>query len=159
MSEPGKKKHREIETEQLAVGFQIAPMIDVVFVIMLFFMVMVGSVKVERELKSQLPGLAPPSADAPQEMPDEIIVGVEESGAVTLNEEEFDSGRPDKALPEFINTLKRLKQEADNRNAKVIVTIQAEEQATYERVIDVLNALAVAQVANVTFTVGGDEGF
>lgn len=153
------KKPREIVTEQLAVGFQIAPMIDVVFVIMLFFMVMVGSVKVERELKSQLPGLAPPSADAPQELPDEIIVGVEESGAVTLNEEEFDSNRPDKSLPDFIATLARLKQEADNRKAKVIVTIQAEEQATYERVIDVLNALAVAKVANVTFTVGGDTGF
>ncbi len=159
MSAHGHKKPREIEQEQVAVGFQIAPMIDVVFVIMLFFMVMVGSVKVERELKSQLPGLAPPSDSAPQEMPDEIIVGVEETGAVTLNEEEFDSGRPDKALPTFIDTLKRLKQEADNRNAKVIVTIQAEEQATYERVIDVLNALSVAKIANVTFTVGSDAGF
>ncbi len=159
MSEHGTKKPRQIEEEQLAVGFQIAPMIDVVFVIMLFFMVMVGSVKVERELKSQLPGLAPPSDSAPQEMPDEIIVGVEESGAVTLNEEELDPARPDKKLPEFINTLKRLKQEADNRNAKVIVTIQAEEQATYERVIDVLNALSVAKIANVTFTVGSDAGF
>ena len=29
------------------VGFQIAPMIDVVFVIMLFFIVMAGAVKVE----------------------------------------------------------------------------------------------------------------
>jgi biopolymer transport protein ExbD len=158
MSAHGKKR-REVETEQLAVGFQIAPMIDVVFVIMLFFMVMVGSVKVERELKSQLPGLAPPSADAPQELPDEIIVGVEETGAVTLNEEEFDANRPDKALPDFTATLARLKQEADNRSAKVIVTIQAEEQATYERVIDVLNALAVAKIANVTFTVGSDTGF
>lgn len=158
MSAPGQKKHREVEQEQLAVGFQIAPMIDVVFVIMLFFMVMVGSVKVERELKSQLPGLAPPNADAPKEMPDEIIVGVEETGSVTLNEEEFD-GPTDKKLPNFTSTLMRLKQEADNRNAKVIVTIQAEEQATYERVIDVLNALAVAKVANVTFTVGSDVGF
>ncbi len=159
MSAHGHKKPREIEQEQVAVGFQIAPMIDVVFVIMLFFMVMVGSVKVERELKSQLPGLAPPSDSAPKELPDEIIVGVEETGAVTLNEEEFDSNRPDKALPTFIDTLKRLKQEADNRNAKVIVTIQAEEQATYERVIDVLNALSVAKIANVTFTVGSDAGF
>jgi len=158
MSAPGQKKHREIESEQLAVGFQIAPMIDVVFVIMLFFMVMVGSVKVERELKSQLPGLAPPSDAAPKEMPDEIIVGVEESGSVTINEEEFD-GPTDKKLPNFTATLARLKQEADNRNAKVIVTISAEEQATYERVVDVLNALAVAKVANVTFTVGGDSGF
>jgi biopolymer transport protein ExbD len=38
------------------VGFQIAPMIDVVFVIMLFFMVMAGAVKVEKELNTQLPG-------------------------------------------------------------------------------------------------------
>lgn len=151
-------KHRTVEADNVNLGFQIAPMIDVVFVIMLFFMVMAGAVKKEMELKSQLPGIAPASPDAPQEMPDEITVGVEESGAVTLNEEELDQPG-DKVMPNFINTLKRLKQEADNREAKVIVTIQAEEQAKYERVIDVLNALAVARIANVTFTVGGDEGF
>ncbi len=150
--------HRTVESDNVNLGFQIAPMIDVVFVIMLFFMVMAGAVKKEMELKSQLPGVAPASADAPQEMPDEIIVGVEESGVVTLNEEEFDTPT-DKKLPNFVATLKRLKQEADNRNAKVIVTIQAEEQAKYERVIDVLNGLAVARIANVTFTVGSDAGF
>ncbi|MEZ5385935.1 MAG: biopolymer transporter ExbD [Prosthecobacter sp.] len=152
------KRERKVEAENVNLGFQIAPMIDVVFVIMLFFMVMAGAVKKEMELKSQLPGMAPPSLDAPQEMPDEIIVGVEEAGYVTLNEEEFDSPT-DKKLPNFTATLMRLKQEADNRNAKVIVTIEAEEQATYERVIDVLNALTVAKIANVTFTVGGDNGF
>jgi biopolymer transport protein ExbD len=152
------KKERKIEADNVNLGFQIAPMIDVVFVIMLFFMVMAGAVKKEMELKSQLPGMAPPSLDAPQEMPDEIIVGVEEAGYITLNEEEFDSPT-DKKLPNFTATLMRLKQEADNRNAKVIVTIEAEEQATYERVIDVLNALTVAKVANVTFTVGSDTGF
>ncbi len=150
--------HRTVESDNVNLGFQIAPMIDVVFVIMLFFMVMAGAVKKEMELKSQLPGVAPASPDAPQEMPDEIIVGVEESGVVTLNEEEFDTPT-DKKLPNFVATLKRLKQEADNRNAKVIVTIQAEEQAKYERVIDVLNGLAVARIANVTFTVGSDAGF
>jgi len=150
--------HRTVESDNVNLGFQIAPMIDVVFVIMLFFMVMAGAVKKEMELKSQLPGVAPASPDAPQEMPDEIIVGVEESGVVTLNEEEFDTPT-DKKLPNFVATLKRLKQEADNRNAKVIVTIQAEEQAKYERVIDVLNGLAVARFANVTFTVGSDAGF
>ena len=151
-------KHRQIETEASTIGFQIAPMIDVVFVIMLFFMVMAGAVKVERELKTQLPGIAPSTPTDEQVMPDEIIVGVEESGAVTLNEEELDKS-DDKALPNFTSSLARLKQEADNRGAKVLVTIQAEEQAKYERVIDVLNSLAKAKVANVTFTVGSDEGF
>ena len=125
-------KHRVLEVESVNLGFQIAPMIDVVFVIMLFFMVMAGAVKVERELKTTLPGLAPPALEAPQEPPDEITVTVEETGVVTLNEEEFDSPE-NKILPNFTSTLMRLKQEADNRSAKVMVTIQAEEQATYER--------------------------
>jgi biopolymer transport protein ExbD len=138
-------------------------MIDVVFVIMLFFMVMAGSQKKEMELKSQLPGLAPASADAPQEMPDEIIIkhrGIRHRDCSTRKNSTIPAPKPaapdlDK-LPNMTATLKRLKQEADNRNAKVIVTIQAEEQAKYERVIDVLNSLAIAKVANVTFTVGGD---
>jgi len=145
-----------MEVEAVNLGFQIAPMIDVVFVIMLFFMVMAGAVKVERELKQQLPGVNVVSADNAPEMPDEITVGVEESGHVTLNEEELDP--PDsKTMPNFVATMMRLKQEADGRKAKVLVTIQAEEQAKYERVIDVLNCLAKAQVSNVTFTVGEEQ--
>jgi biopolymer transport protein ExbD len=143
------------EVEAVNLGFQIAPMIDVVFVIMLFFMVMAGAVKVENELKQQLPGVAPVTSDQ-KEMPDEITVTVEESGSVTLNEEELDPAN-DNVMRNFVGTMMRLKQEADNRKAKVLVTIQAEEQAKYERVIDVLNALAKAQVSNVTFTVGGEE--
>lgn len=151
-----KKKHHAIEGDNLVMGFQIAPMIDVVFVIMLFFMVMAGAVKVERELKTQLPGTGTPALSDEQTPPDEIIVTVEEVGVVTLNEEEFDSPE-NKTLPNFTATLMRLKQEADSRNAKVMVTIQAEEQARYERVIDVLNAMAKARINNVTFTVGSEE--
>jgi biopolymer transport protein ExbD len=152
------RKHRHIASEEVNMGFQIAPMIDVVFVIMLFFMVMAGAVKVERELKTQLPGLGTPSQSNEDAAPDEILVTVDEDGVISLNDEAFDSPT-DKVMPDFTNTLLRLKQEADHRNAKVIVTIQAEEQARYERVIDVLNSLAKARIANVTFTVGGDDFF
>ena len=48
----------ELNQNEGNLGFQIAPMIDVVFVIMLFFMVMAGAVKVENELNTQLPGTA-----------------------------------------------------------------------------------------------------
>ena len=67
---------------QADAGFQIAPMIDVVFVIMLFFMVMAGAVKVEHELKTTLPGNAETAKET--EMPDEITIGVAENGAITL---------------------------------------------------------------------------
>ena len=135
-------------------GFQIAPMIDVVFVIMLFFMVMASNVKVERELKTSLPGIT--TAAAPEDMPDEIIIEIAEDDTVVMNEEEFD-GAQDTRLPLLTNNLIRLKKDADARGSKVLVTLQTEEQAKYKRIIDVMNALAKAKIANVTFTVGSEE--
>ncbi|CAN5697258.1 hypothetical protein BH11VER1_BH11VER1_15950 [soil metagenome] len=147
------KKH--IETEAVNMGFQIAPMIDVVFVIMLFFMVMASNVKVEKELKTALPGITTATPDA-TDMPDEIIIAIAEDDSVVMNEEEFDTPQ-DKKLPLLTNNLIRLKKDADARGSKVLVTLQTEEQAKYERIIDVMNALAKAQIANVTFTVGSEE--
>ena len=63
----------------------------------------------------------------------------------------------DSALPALTNTLLRLKQNADNAKTKLLVTISSAPKAPYFRTIDVLNALAYAQIDNVTFTV--DEGF
>ncbi len=147
------KRHED--TENINLGFQIAPMIDVVFVIMLFFMVMAGAVKVEHELKIALPGSTPPQATE-VELPDEITIAIAEDGSVTMNEEEFDTPA-DKRMPRLTNDLIKLKKDADARGSKVLITLQTEEQTKYERIIDVLNALARAQIANITFTVGSEE--
>ena len=147
--------NREIEAEAVSMSFQIAPMIDVVFVIMLFFMVMAGAVKVEHELKTTLPGIATTTQDEVV-MPDEIIIMIAEDGTVTMNEEEFDNAK-DKKLPNLSANLIRLKLDADARGSKVLVTLQTEEQAKYERIIDVMNALSRAAISNVTFTVGSEE--
>ena len=72
-------------------GFQIAPMIDVVFVIMLFFMVMAGAVKVENELNTQLPGTAETSSST--DFVDEQIISISDGGEISLNEEPFDQRR------------------------------------------------------------------
>ena len=141
--------------EETNLGFQIAPMIDVVFVIMLFFMVMAGAVKVEHELKTSLPGVSSQQA-SDADLPDEITIIVGEDGSVTMNDEEMDTPT-DKKLNTLTVNLARLKQDADARGSKVLVTLQTEEQAKYERIIDVLNALAKARIENVTFTVGSEE--
>jgi len=146
-------KHR-IHSDDIAIGFQIAPMIDVVFVIMLFFMVMTGSVKVERELVTKLPSPDDP-AQVVQFPAEEITIGILEDGTVTLNEAAFDSPT-DKRMPMLTRTLQRLADSSARQKQKLLVTIQAEEQASYERIIDVLNTLNKAQIQNVTFTVGND---
>src|SRR3981081_3897928 len=88
-------------------GFQIAPMIDVVFVIMLFFMVMAGAVKVENELNTQLPGTAATSTST--DFVDETSSHISDPGEVSLNDEPFDSPES-KELPQLKGTLMRLKQ-------------------------------------------------
>src|ERR1051325_7806638 len=90
-------------------GFQIAPMIDVVFVIMLFFMVMAGAVRIENELNTQLPGTATTSNST--EFVDEQIITIADTGEVSLNDEQFDSAHC-KELPQLKATLMRLKQNA-----------------------------------------------
>ncbi len=146
-------KHR-IHSDDIAIGFQIAPMIDVVFVIMLFFMVMTSSVKVERELVTKLPSPDDP-AQVVQFPAEEITIGILEDGTVTLNEAAFDSPK-DKRMPTLTRTLQRLADSSARLKQMLLVTIQAEEEASYERIIDVLNTLNKAQIQNVTFTVGND---
>ena len=147
-------KRLNLNTSEGSIGFQIAPMIDVVFVIMLFFMVMAGAVKVEKELNSQLPGNAETSG--PTEMADEMVIAINESGEVTLNEEPIDTA-DSHTLPALKNTLTRLKQASDQSKTLTLVTVVSEPLAKYSRTVDVLDALAVAGISNVTFTVSEPE--
>ena len=146
---------RRIQTDLNSgdVGFQIAPMIDVVFVIMLFFMIMAGSVKVERELNSQLPGVAVTSA--PTDFVDEQIIAISPQGDITLNDDPVDSATSTD-LPQLKDTLMRLKQVGDSSKSPVLITIVSDPQAKYSRTINVLDALAVAGIGNVTFTVSDE---
>src|SRR5438067_8817461 len=88
------------------VGFQIAPMVDVVFVIMLFFMVMAGAVKVERELNCQLPGTVETAKEVP--FADEQVVQITARGEVLLNEEPV-AAPGDKTMASLRAILARVK--------------------------------------------------
>lgn len=135
-------------------GFQIAPMIDVVFVIMLFFMVMAGAVKVEREINTKLPGTAETSS--PTEFVDEVVITISDAGEVMLNDEPMDSATS-KDMPQLRGTLLRAKQSSDAAKSQLMVTIVSEPEARYSRAVDVLDALALAQIENVSFTTSEEE--
>jgi biopolymer transport protein ExbD len=148
------KKRSRIQAPSDTLGFQIAPMIDVVFVIMLFFMVMAGSVKVERELNTKLPGTA--ETQEPTEFLDEAIITISQAGEVMLNDEPMDTPNS-KSMEQLKGTLMRAKQASDAAKSKFLVTIVSEPEARYSRTVDVLDALALAQVDNVSFTIAEEE--
>lgn len=132
------------------VGFQIAPMIDVVFVILVFFMALAGQIRIERILATRLPGVA--AADKPVTFVDEQIILIDEDGEVYLNDEPFDSV-DSRELPNLGGTLARLQENAEAAKAPLTVTIVSAENARYARTIDVLNVLAGLGITNVSFTV------
>ena len=147
--ETKKKKRGRGGDGEIHLGFQIAPMIDVVFVIMLFFMVMAGQQQIENELNLKLPGTMESENPLPVE---ETQVRVVETGEVLLNDDPI--GEPgDSGLKNLAATMVRLAESSKASQSKVVVTIMADEFAPYQRIIDVLNALAVARIENVTFEV------
>jgi biopolymer transport protein ExbD len=149
-----KKSHRRKANAEVNLGFQIAPMIDVVFVILLFFIVQASDIQVENAHVTKLPGTVETS-DATV-LPDEIAVRVEDDGQVYLNDDPLDA--PDtKNLPEFAGSLNSLREASDASKSKVLVTIYANELARYERVIDVLDALSRAKITDVTFQAGSPD--
>ena len=150
-----KKIRRKKPSGEVHLGFQIAPMIDVVFVIMLFFMVMAGAVKVETLHSTKLPGETV-KADTPTDMPDEISIKIEDDGQVFLNDDPLDTPE-NKNLPELATNLVLLKKSSDGAKSKVLVTVYASEEAKYERVMNVLDALSRAEISNVTFQAGAPE--
>lgn len=149
------KRRRKKPSAEVNLGFQIAPMIDVVFVIMLYFMVMAGAVQVENAHNTKLPGTVQVENSNTQ-MPDEIAIRIEDDGQVYLNEDPLDG--PDvKDLPELATNLNQLRESSEASRSEVLVTVYANEQAKYERVVDVLDALSRAKVSNVTFQAGAPE--
>ena len=151
-----KRSHRRRkQSAEVNLGFQIAPMIDVVFVILLFFIVQASDIQVENAHVTKLPGTVELSGDAPLP-PDEVAIRIEDDGQVYLNDDPLDAPET-KNLPELAGNLNQLRESSDASKTQVLVTIYANELARYERVIDVLDALSRAKIANVSFQAGSPD--
>ena len=117
-------------------GLQIAPMLDVMFVLLLFFMV------IEAELGVQVPGAS--SATSTAKSP--VTLRVTPEGLVTFNDSTID-GRDDRDMPKLRGRLKALIEASPDQS----VIIRPNEKAPYQRIIDVLNACGAERVKNLTF--------
>jgi biopolymer transport protein ExbD len=126
-------------------GFQIAPMLDILFVLLLFFMVSAGAQKHEASLTTQLPGIGNPGGDVP------VQVGIDADGQVNVSGAPIDSPT-DSALPQLVDRLKGVV--AANAAQPIIVT--PTRSTRHQRVVDVLNACAAAKVKNLAFGTPAD---
>ncbi len=123
-------------------GLQIAPMLDVMFVLLMFFMVMAGQQVKEAELGVSVPGSGQPSTTAKTP----VTIRIAPDGVVTFNDTPVDS-REDREMPRLRARLKALIETF----AEQSVIIRPNDRAPYQRVVDVLNACGAERVKNLTF--------
>src|SRR5687768_12948696 len=117
-----------VGSEDGDVGFQIAPMVDVVFVLMLFFMASAGSQIIENELNISLPSGAAAKEGSTQKTP--IMVDISAEGQVVANNQSF--GTPtDRQLLSFRDWLKA----TQGFGGEDPVIVRPNSQTNHERII------------------------
>jgi biopolymer transport protein ExbD len=138
---------RRVEHPQIEL--QIAPMIDVCFLLLFFYILTSKPVKQEADMNMTLPGTV--SQDQALDIPDEQRVIIAENGQVILNDLPQDTPQS-KELPTLLATLKRFKESCNANKTEAMVTVDVEDQAKHQRIVDVLNACAQADIRGVTFS-------
>ncbi len=133
---------------------QMGPMIDMVFLLLVFFMVTAKPVKQESDISLGLPGTV--SQEEAVEIPDEQRILIQPNGQIVLNEMPVDSPTSTQ-LPALLGTLIRFKESADANKSEALVTIDADDEASHQRIVDVMNACAKAGISGVTFADSSEE--
>jgi biopolymer transport protein ExbD len=141
-------------TAEVRASVDMTPMIDCVFLLLIFFMVSSTFNRKEADISFALPGTAA-QAEA-VDIPDEQIVQITAAGNVFLNDLEYDAPA-NSDMPELVKTLILFRQTAEANKVPAMITIAPEDTVKQQRVVDVLNACTAAKIANVTFAVGGEE--
>ncbi len=133
------------EVEQ-DVGLQMAPMINVMLVLLAAFVATTGAVQKEFELGVKVPGQSDgkPPMENTQDTP--INIEIDPNGTVYFNKRSVDSPS-DKELPTLKTRLKR----ATDLFGDQPVIVRPHADTPHSRVIDVLNACSSSNVKNLSF--------
>ncbi|MEI8284343.1 MAG: biopolymer transporter ExbD [bacterium] len=134
--------------EHPQIELQIAPMIDVCFLLLFFYILTSKPVKEESDMTMTLPGTIP--QEQTLEIPDEQRLIIQDNGQILLNDLPLDQIESHD-LPALLSTLKRFKESAVANKTEALITLDVGDNAVHQRVVDVLNACALAGIQGVTF--------
>jgi len=127
---------------------QMGPMIDMVFLLLVFFMVTSRPIRQESDITLGLPGSVP--QDEAVDIPDEQRIDILTTGEVVLNE--MAMGAPgDAGLAKLVAGLSRFREATEAARGQTLITLNPAPAVPHQRVVDVLNACARAGITGVTF--------
>ena len=124
--------------ESKSPGFQMAPMIDIVFILLIFFMV--ATIYAQWEAKI---GVTVPTASSGVQTgrtPGEIIINLDSEGTIFVNNVQMKPERLNQLLLQIAQTFKGQP-----------VIIRADQKTNYEYVVRVLDICRNVNVSNISF--------
>ena len=119
-------------------GIQLAPLVDVLLLLLIFFLLTFNAAKNENELDVKVP-----KASAAKERPapiGDVVVNVKVDGNVVVNRRTLSTDE----LTELLKGLVQL-------NPDQAVVIRGDETGAYRNIVNVLNICTQAGVTNVAF--------
>lgn len=144
------KKMRPPEEDEP--GLDISSLIDVCFLLLIYFLVTTQIIRKELELSTTLPSTTP-STTPPELSP--LFIRVEGDGNISIKDEanniELIETNPDSRDLENLHQ-RIVAYKAAAVGTEPLVQIQVEPEAVQQRVIDVLNALNRVKIKQITFT-------
>lgn len=117
-------------------GFNLTPMIDVVFQLLIFFMLATTYLDPEKELNIQLPSAQ--SGSEEKKEPEELIINVFQDGRISLQGQILDEDA-------LANALKS----AALRNPDSQVTIRGDKLVYHEHIVHVMDQCQLAGLQNL----------
>lgn len=148
-------RHRKFAAEEEALPqLDISSLIDVCFLLLIYFLVATTIQKKEVDVPLALPASAPSDANMPDIDP--LFIKLDANGAVYTgagsSQMMLDTDASVRQLPLLEQQLEIYTAGASSGGKKPLVQIWVDGGANQQRVMDVLNALVGAGISSVTFT-------
>jgi biopolymer transport protein ExbD len=119
-------------------GIQLAPLVDVLLLLLIFFLLTWNAARTENELDVRVPKA---SAAKEKSAPiGDVVVNVKADGSVVVNRRSLSGAE----LSELLKSLVQL-------NSDQAVVIRGDEAGAYKNVIGVLNICSEAGITNIAF--------
>lgn len=131
-------------SEPQLLGFQIAPMVDILLVLLVFFIVTWNFALTENELDVKVPSAV--NSKEQQPFLQQVVLNVRKDGTVVLNRKELSRN----------DLLTKLKQLADLYPDQAVI-VRGDEQLSYQGLVNVVDVCREANIWNLVFATSGPK--
>ncbi|MBR0056020.1 MAG: biopolymer transporter ExbD [Kiritimatiellae bacterium] len=125
-------------------AFQFTAMIDVVFLLLCFFITTSVFSQWEMEVDVVLPTAQ--SAKMPDRLPGEVIINLSRDGRISVNQQTL-------TREDLADRLRRLSHFFPGQS----VVIRADKQTSYEQLVGIIDMCRLADIWNISFATAADE--